>query len=119
MLHRFMRCGSKDVKDVILEKLSEERKEDFRLRRFIKLGSTCAFLLDNFILDEANEWNQEGLHMQTSGKEETDEIKQFRYAEFYLGLSIIWFNARCASDPKNLIQVLIGKARGGDDTNYN
>ncbi|CAB4286773.1 unnamed protein product [Prunus armeniaca] len=47
-------------------------------------------------------------------QEEIDEIKQSCYAEFYLGLSIIWFKARCASDPRNLIQVVVGKA-GVDD----
>ncbi|KAL6273883.1 hypothetical protein ACE6H2_024575 [Prunus campanulata] len=116
MHDQFMRQADEDVKDPILERLPEEREEDFRLRRFIKLGSTSAFLLNKFIRDETNEWNPQGLHMHTSGKEVIDEIKQFRYAEFYLGLSIIWFNARCASDPRNLIQVLVGKARGGDDT---
>ncbi|XP_021824156.1 uncharacterized protein LOC110765354 [Prunus avium] len=117
MHDQFMTRGSKDVKDVILEKFSEEREEDFRLRRFIKLGSRSAFFLDDFIQDETNE-NPQGLHMQTSGidMEEIEEIKQSRYAEFYLGLSIIWFNARCASDPRNLIQVLVRKARGGADT---
>ncbi|XP_008240978.2 PREDICTED: uncharacterized protein LOC103339457 [Prunus mume] len=48
-------------------------------------------------------------------QEEIDEIKQSRYAEFYLGLSIIWFKARCASDPRNLIQVVVGKAGVEDD----
>ncbi|KAI5319518.1 hypothetical protein L3X38_039233 [Prunus dulcis] len=117
MLHRLMRRGSKDIKDVILEKLSEECDQHFRLRIFIKLCSTFKYLLDDFIWDEYKKWDLKVLHMQTSGIdiEEIEEIKQSRYAEFYLGLSIIWFKARCASDPRNLIQVLVGKVGGGCD----
>ncbi|KAL6273895.1 hypothetical protein ACE6H2_024587 [Prunus campanulata] len=115
MLDQFMRWEGEDVKDVILERLSEECDENFRLRRFIKLGSTYTFLLDHFIWDEAKKWDLKGLRMQASGKEEIEEIKQSRYAEFYLGFSIIWFKAVCASDPRNIIQVFFGKVGGGGD----
>ncbi|PQM35146.1 uncharacterized protein Pyn_02213 [Prunus yedoensis var. nudiflora] len=118
MLDRLMRSRReyvKDVKDVILERLPDECEEDFRLRRFIKLVRTDKYLLADFIWDEDKKWDLKGLHMQTSGNEAIEEIKQSRYAEFYLGLSIIWFKARCASDPRNLIQVIVGKVGGGCD----
>ncbi|CAL9027031.1 unnamed protein product [Prunus brigantina] len=115
MLDRFMWRRGVYVKDPILERLPQEREEDFRLRRFIKLVSTDKFILDDFVWDEAKKWDLKGLHMQTSGNKEREEIKQSRYAEFYLGLSIIWFKARCASDPRNLIHVLVGKVGEGCD----
>ncbi|PQQ01469.1 uncharacterized protein Pyn_39264 [Prunus yedoensis var. nudiflora] len=111
---RFMRWRREEVKDVILERLSKECEVDFRLRRFIKLCSTSDLLLDNFIRDEAKDRDLESLHMQKSGEEEIEEIKQSRYAEFYLGLSIIWFKARWASDPKCLIHLIISKVGEGD-----
>ncbi|CAB4287621.1 unnamed protein product [Prunus armeniaca] len=52
--------------------------------------------------------------MQTSGEEEIEEIKQSRYAEFYLGLSSIWFKARRASDPECLIHLILSKVGEGD-----
>ncbi|PQM35148.1 uncharacterized protein Pyn_02215 [Prunus yedoensis var. nudiflora] len=111
----FDRLGKVTSKDVILERLHEECEENFRLRRFIKLCSTHPYLLDRFFSNEAKKWDLKSLHMQKkSGKEEIEEIKQSRYAEFYLGLSIIWFKARCSSDPRNPIQVLLGKVGEGD-----
>ncbi|PQQ01864.1 uncharacterized protein Pyn_36237 [Prunus yedoensis var. nudiflora] len=106
MLDQLMSSRREDVKGVILERLPEECEEDFRRRRFIKL---CR------IWDEAKKWDLKGPHMQTSGNEEIEEIEQSRYAEFYLGLSIIWFKARCASDPRSLIQVLVDKVGAGCD----
>lgn len=52
MFGRSMRLPSKVVKDVMLEKFSEESEEDFRQRRFIKLGTMCStttYLLDSFV----------------------------------------------------------------------
>ncbi|PQM35143.1 uncharacterized protein Pyn_02210 [Prunus yedoensis var. nudiflora] len=102
--------GSEDVQ---LERLSEECEEKFRLRRFIKLCSRNPFVLGDFFRSEAKKWDLEALHMQASGNEEIEEIKQSRYAEYYLGLSIIWFKARWASDPKCLIHLIISKVGEG------
>ncbi|KAL6273887.1 hypothetical protein ACE6H2_024579 [Prunus campanulata] len=113
-LEGFVRQRREEVNDVILEGLSQECEEDFRLRRFIKICSTLNLFLDHFMRDKAKDWDLKSLHMQKSGKEEIEEIKQSRYAEFYLGLSIIWFKARCASDPKCLIHLIISKVGEGD-----
>ncbi|XP_050123855.1 uncharacterized protein LOC126601236 [Malus sylvestris] len=98
---------SEDAKNVILEKVDEESEGDFRLRRFIKMCITRKFLLDEFLRNEAKKWDLKGLQLQISGNKEIDEIKQCRYAEFYFGLSIIWFKTRCAKNPKNPVQVLV------------
>lgn len=105
---------SEDAKNVILEKVDEESEEDFRLRRFIKMCITHPFLLDRFLWNEAKKWDLKGLQLQISGNKEIDEIKQFRYAEFYFGLSIIWFKTQCAKNPKNPVQVLYRNVGEGD-----
>ncbi|KAM1156430.1 hypothetical protein TB1_026529 [Malus domestica] len=108
------RLESKDAKNVILEKLDEESEEDFRLRRFIKLCSTDTCLLDVFMSEEDEKRNSKGLQLQKSGYEEIDKIKQFRYAEFYIGLSVIWFKTRCAKHPGNPVEVLVSNVGEGD-----
>ncbi|KAM1261863.1 hypothetical protein ACFX13_027776 [Malus domestica] len=80
------RLESKDAKNVILEKLDEENEKR----------------------------NSKGLQLQKSGYEEIDKIKQFRYAEFYFGLSVIWFKARCAKHPRNPVEVLVSNVGEGD-----
>ncbi|KAM1174606.1 hypothetical protein FF1_027158 [Malus domestica] len=92
------RLESKDAKNVILEKLDEE--------------NTC--LLDVFLSEEDEKRNSKGLQLQKSGYEEIDKIKQFRYAEFYFGLSVIWFKARCAKHPRNPVEVLVSNVGEGD-----
>ncbi|KAI5319530.1 hypothetical protein L3X38_039238 [Prunus dulcis] len=115
LLDRFMRRRREEVKDVILERLSEECEEDFRLRRFVKLCNKSDLLLDDFILNEPKKWDLDVLMLKmASGNEEIEEIKQSRYAEFYLGLSSIWFKARWASDPKGLIHLILSKVEEGD-----
>ncbi|KAM2622014.1 hypothetical protein TB2_026687 [Malus domestica] len=108
------RLESKDAKNVILEKLDEESEEDFRLRRFIKLCSTDTCLLDVFLSEEDEKRNSKGLQLQKSGYEEIDKIKQFRYAEFYIGLSVIWFKTQCAKHPRNPVEVLVSNVGEGD-----
>ncbi|KAM1810465.1 hypothetical protein ACFX12_027218 [Malus domestica] len=105
---------SEDAKNVILEKVDEESEEDFRLRRFIKMCITHTFRLDRSLWNEAKKWDLKGLQLQISGNKEIDEIKQFRYAKFYFGLSIIWFKTRCAKNPKNPVQVLFRNVGEGD-----
>ncbi|XP_020424787.1 uncharacterized protein LOC109950453 isoform X2 [Prunus persica] len=114
LLDQFMRQRREEVKDVILERLSEECEEDFRLRRFVKLCNKSDHLLDDFILNEPKKWDLDALLMQASGNEEMEEIKESRYAEFYLGLSSIWFKARWASDPECLINLILSKVGEGD-----
>ncbi|KAM1362127.1 hypothetical protein EV1_026925 [Malus domestica] len=80
------RLESKDAKNVILEKLDEENEKR----------------------------NSKGLQLQKSGYEERDKIKQFRYAEFYIGLSVIWFKTRCAKHPGNPVEVLVSNVGEGD-----
>ena len=93
---------------VIIEKLSEESEEDFRLRRFIWLCFVNPSFRDLFIRSEAEKWDVNGM-LQTSVYEGiVHEIQQHsRYAEFFFGVSIIWFKTRCASDPRNPIQLLL------------
>ncbi|KAL6273891.1 hypothetical protein ACE6H2_024583 [Prunus campanulata] len=67
-------------------------------------------------MNEPKDWDLKTLHMRASGNEEIEEIKQSRYAEYYLGLSIIWFKARWASDPNGLIHLIISKFEEGDHT---
>ncbi|CAB4317991.1 unnamed protein product [Prunus armeniaca] len=104
----------KERKHLKLKRLSEESEEDFRLRRFIKLCSRYNGLMLTFIWNEPKKWDLDALLMQASGNEEIEEIKQSRYAEYYLGLSIIWFKARWASDPEGLIHLIISKVGEGD-----
>ncbi|CAN6698544.1 unnamed protein product [Malus baccata var. baccata] len=96
----YSRMESKDAKNDILEKLDEESEVDFRLRRFIKFCN--------------EKRNSKGLQLQKSGYEEIDKIKQFRYAEFYFGLSVIWFKTRCAKHPRNPVEVLVSNVGEGD-----
>lgn len=42
------------------------------------------------------------------------ETKQSRYPEFLFGVTIAWFKTRCANQPKEPIQVLLGQAEIGD-----
>ncbi|PQQ01855.1 uncharacterized protein Pyn_36228 [Prunus yedoensis var. nudiflora] len=77
-------------------------------------SSTYYGLMLTFIINEPKDWDLKTLHMQASGNEEIEEIKQSRYAEYYLGLSIIWFKARWASDPNGLIHLIISKFEEGD-----
>lgn len=95
-------------KDVIIKKFSEESEEDFRLRTFISLCCVNPSLRDLFIRSEAEKWDLNGM-LQTSVYEGiVHEIQQHsRYAEFFFGVSIIWFKTRCASDPRNPIQLLL------------
>ncbi|CAN6563124.1 unnamed protein product [Malus baccata var. baccata] len=109
-----VRVESKDAKNDILEKLDEESEVDFRLRRFIKFCSTDTCLLDVFLSEEDEKRNSKGLQLQKSGYEEIDKIKQFRYAEFYFGLSVIWFKTRCAKHPRNPVEVLVSNVGEGD-----
>ncbi|ONH96756.1 hypothetical protein PRUPE_7G150100 [Prunus persica] len=104
----------KERKHLKLKRLSEESEEDFRLRRFIKLCSTYNGLVLNFIINEPKKCDLDALLIQASGNEEIKETKQSRYAEYYLGLSIIWFKARWASDPEGLIHLIISKVGEGD-----
>ncbi|KAM1810471.1 hypothetical protein ACFX12_027224 [Malus domestica] len=73
-------------------------------------------ILDDFIPNEAHKRSLKALVLLTSSNEEIDEIKQSRYAEFYIGLSIIWFKMRCANHPRNPVQVLFGVDKEGDHT---
>ena len=97
--------SSKYIKGVIMEKLSNESEEDFRLRRFIKLYTTHPSLWD---LNEAAKWDLTSM-LQTSCNRERKQIKHdgmsvshnnfsSRYAEFYVGLPIIWFKTRCTNE---------------------
>lgn len=98
------------TKDVIIKRFSEESEEDFRLRRFIKLCGANPSLKDLFIRSEAEKWDIDGMLQQTSDHETEiaqEIIKHSRYAEFLFGVSIIWFKARCANDPRNPIQLLL------------
>ncbi|KAK9948664.1 hypothetical protein M0R45_004229 [Rubus argutus] len=96
------------IKDIIIKKFSEESEEDFRLRKFIRLCCVNPSLRDLFIRSEAEKWDLNGM-LQTSVYEGiVHEIEQHsRYAEFFFGVSIIWFKTRCASDPRNPIQLLL------------
>ncbi|KAM1062903.1 hypothetical protein PS1_027487 [Malus domestica] len=113
--------SSKYTKDVIVEKLSGGSEEDFRLRRFIKLCTTHPSLWDQ---NEVAKWDLTST-LQTSRNQEREKIKHdsisvsrnnfsSRYAEFYFGLSIIWFKTVCTNEPRNPIQVLLGEAEEGD-----
>ncbi|KAM2622008.1 hypothetical protein TB2_026681 [Malus domestica] len=113
--------SSKYTKDVIVEKLSEGSEEDFRLRRFIKLCTTHPSLWDQ---NEVAKWDLTST-LQTSRNQEREKIKHdsisvsrnnfsSRYAEFYFGLSIIWFKTVCTNEPRNPIQVLLGEAEECD-----
>lgn len=104
-----------------MEKLSNESEEDLRLRRFIKLYTTHPSLWDR---NEVAKWDLTSM-LQTSCNRERKQIKHdgmsvsqnnfsSRYAEFYLGLSIIWFKTRCTNEQRNPIQVLLGEAEEGD-----
>ncbi|KAM2292261.1 hypothetical protein ACFXTI_027023 [Malus domestica] len=68
----------------------------------------------NLMRKEDEKRNSKGLQLQKSGYEEIDKIKQFRYAEFYFGLSVIWFKARCAKHPRNPVEVLVSNVGEGD-----
>ncbi|CAN6698545.1 unnamed protein product [Malus baccata var. baccata] len=113
--------SSKYTKDVIVEKLSGGSEEDFRLRKFIKLCTTHPSLWDQ---NEVAKWDLTST-LQTSRNKEREKIKHdsisisrnnfsSRYAEFYFGLSIIWFKTVCTNEPRNPIQVLLGEAEEGD-----
>ncbi|KAM1047922.1 hypothetical protein ACFX2I_027136 [Malus domestica] len=111
--------SSKYTKDVIIEKLSEESEEDFRVRRFIKLCTTHPSLCDQ---NEVAKWDLTSM-LQTSGNREINKAKHdgisvshnnfsSRYAEFYFGLSVIWFKTNKSGI--HSIEVLLGEAEEGD-----
>ncbi|KAM1400030.1 hypothetical protein TB1_026527 [Malus domestica] len=111
--------SSKYTKDVIIEKLSEESEEDFRVRRFIKLCTTHPSLWDQ---NEVAKWDLTSM-LQTSGNREINKAKHdgisvshnyfsSRYAEFYFGLSVIWFKTNKSGI--HSIEVLLGEAEEGD-----
>ncbi|KAI5319528.1 hypothetical protein L3X38_039236 [Prunus dulcis] len=89
-----------------VERLEGETEEDLRRKQFAELLNKAPV--------HTQKWDLDALLIQASGNEEIEEIKQSRYAEYYLGLSIIWFKARRASDPEDLIHLIISKVGEGD-----
>ncbi|KAK9913287.1 hypothetical protein M0R45_037109 [Rubus argutus] len=101
--------GVEIIQDIIVEKLPDESEENFRLRRFITMCSKHPILCKTLVRTEAGKCDRKGTLLHSSNNEEIEEIKEYRYAEFYLGLSIIWFKTRCANISRNPIQVLFGE----------
>lgn len=95
--------------DVIVEKLTEESDEDFRLSRFKTMYmAESSYVWNWFCQVEARKLGPKAtLQLHAFDNKEIPELQQAQFAELFMGLVLIWFKARCAHHPRNPVHVIL------------